>query len=104
MKTGSELRDEGIQQALFNADTKEPKWSAKAYAFLQEFLNERNAGELFLVEDVRAESTIAEPPSKRAWGGIIVKARNAGLIRAAGYDKVNNPKAHCATATLWMKL
>lgn len=104
------LKEQGIQQSLFNADLQSSvlkegelyKWSDLAYQFLLSFLK-ANKGSSFMVENVRTEAVgkIPEPPSKRAWGGIILKAKNSGLIRHIGYRQVKNPKAHMANASLW---
>jgi hypothetical protein len=99
-KTGQQLRDEGMQKAEDNANQKTPEWSWYAYKFLLSFIRNHNT---FMVEEVResAKGIIPEPPSKRAWGGIVVRAAKNGFIERAGYGKVKNPKAHCTPATLW---
>ena len=100
MKTGQELRDNGIAVAIQHANQVEEKWSEIAYNFFLSFI--RNNSE-FQIEDVRtaAINSVPEPPSKRAWGGIAVKASKAGLIRRMGFRNVKNPKAHCTPATVW---
>jgi len=106
MKTGEQLRDEGIQQAIENADKKNYNWSETAYAFLKGYCKANGSGHQFLTEDVRYEAEyykhlLPDPPSKRAWGGVILKAKHEKIIIGIGYDKVLNPKAHCAFATIW---
>ncbi|MBQ19141.1 MAG: hypothetical protein CMD31_00140 [Flavobacteriales bacterium] len=105
-----QLKFEGIERAIDNANDKASQvvqgrlmpWSDIAYNFLLNFLRE-NKGSAFMVENVRSKAVgiIPEPPSKRAWGGIVVKAKNNGLIRHIGYRQVKNPKAHMANASLW---
>ena len=97
---GSKLRDQGISQALENANEKCEKWSEIAYQFL---LNYTKYNRQFLAEDVRqaSEGIVPEPPSKRAWGGVFLAARNSKLIMAIGFGMVKNPKAHRTPATLW---
>jgi len=100
--TGAQLRDKGIKQAIDHADQKDSKWSEKAYKFLTAYIG--SCGRDFMVEDVRRAADwagLTEPPSKRAWGGIIVRAKKAGLISRAGFRQVKNPKAHCTPATVW---
>ena len=99
--TGQELRDRGIKQSEDNANDKHENWSQQAYDFLLIYIKFHHQ---FLAEDVRTDSNflgVPEPPSKRAWGGIIVRAKKAGLIKSIGFRSVKNPKAHCTPATLW---
>ena len=94
------LRDKGIQQAINHADQVKPLWSEQAYNCL---LNYIRYNDEFMTEDVREASKhqLSEPPSARAWGGIIVKAVKCGLIYRKGFRNVSNVKAHRTPATLW---
>lgn len=98
--TGAELRDIGMKQATDNANEKIPSWSELAYKFLLSYIN---CHKEFMAEDVRkaSEGIVPEPPHKRAWGSIFVKAAKNKLIISNGTRKVNNPKAHCANAAVW---
>lgn len=103
MKTlfdGPVLRDRGIQQATDHAGR---QWSDQAYDFLLKFLKTNTT---FMAEDVRTASIgfVPEPPSKRAWGGIIVRAAKQGLIQKVGFRNVKNAKAHCTPAAVWESL
>ena len=100
MKTGQELRDNGIATAVQHANEVEENWSGIAYNFLLSFLRHNSK---FQIEDVRTAAIghVPEPPSNRAWGGIAVKASKAGLIRRMGFRNVKNPRAHCTPATVW---
>lgn len=100
--TGDELRDKGIKRAEDHANEKSKGWSEQAYTFLLEFIK-GDGIDYFLAEDVREASigAIPEPPSLRAWGGIITRASKAGIIYHVGYRKVKNRKAHCTPASLW---
>ena len=97
------LRDEGINKAIDHADKKDDKWSEKAYKYFLYYLKSHCE---FMAEDVRIASAgiIPEPPSKRAWGAIFVKAVKEGLIERKGFRNVKNPKAHLTPATLWEKI
>lgn len=99
-KTGKQLRDEGIKQSTQTADSVYPNWTEEAYEFLVEYALEHKK---FMVEDVRLASngTIPIPPSKRAWGGVVVKAAKSGLIEREGFRHVKNEKAHRTPATYW---
>ena len=98
--TGNDLRDLGIRVAVEHADKKEEKWSEKAYEFLINFIK---LNDEFMVEDVRkaSEGIINEPPSLRAWGGIIVRASKENLITRVGFRNVTNSKAHSTPASVW---
>jgi len=97
-------KDKGIQQAVDHADAVYPSWSEKAYKFLTDFIDKNACS--FMAEDVRMESAavIPEPPSKRAWGAIILRAAKSGLIRKVGYQKVTNAKAHATPASVWQRI
>jgi len=96
------LRDHGINKALESANETHDDWSEKALQALIQFANEVN--DEFMVEDVRNwASWVPEPPSKRAWGAVAVKAAKAGIIKKTGYGLTTNPKAHRTPATLWQR-
>ena len=97
---GEQLKLDGIIQAVDNANKKTENWSDLAFIFLSKFIK---TNKVFMTEEVRNASKdfIPEPPSNRAWGGIVVKAKNAGLIKHNGYSQVKNPKAHRANASVW---
>ena len=101
--SGEELRDIGMVQAETHADEVHPKWSDLAYKFLEHYVGIKGMREGFLTEDIRFASIyiVPEPPSKRAWGGVVVRAVKNGIIHKVGYRNVTNEKAHCTPATLW---
>lgn len=100
--TGAELRDDGIERAVSHANEKHEDWADSAYNFLLMYMRKPNHQE-FMAEEVReaAYGIVAEPPSLRAWGGIIRKAAIAGYIERIGFQSVKNPKAHCAPCAVW---
>lgn len=101
--SGEQLRDEGIKSATINANQVIDKWSERAYATLLKILpSDIN----FMTEDIRAWSLnvgLPEPPSLRAWGGLILRASKNGLIEKIGHGKVSNAKAHHCFAAIWRK-
>ena len=99
-KKGRELKNEGIKQALETAEKKDENWGAKAYNFLCEYIKENKE---FKAEEVRMASLghVPIPPSKRAWGSVIVMAKKNNLIIRKGYASVKNPRAHQAICTVW---
>ena len=98
--TGKQLRDLGIKKAIDHAEEKTENWSGLAYGFLLTYCLSNKE---FMAEDVRIASngTIQVPPSKRAWGGVFMKAAKRKVIKRKGYRKVKNKNAHCTPATLW---
>jgi hypothetical protein len=98
--TGEDLRDKGIQQAMDHANETSEKWSEIAYAFLREYMVGQS---VFMAENVREASrnVVPDPPSNRAWGGVLVRAAKEGLITRMGFRNVKNTRAHCTPATLW---
>jgi hypothetical protein len=102
-KTGIQLRDAGMQLALFNADDKVPGWPDQARRYLERFIHEKPFLK-FQAEDVRAWAYgegLPVPAHGRAWGSVITKAKRDGLIRFVGYENVTNPRAHSTPASVW---
>ena len=98
--TGKQLADIGMNQALDNADRKVENWSEIAYQFLLEYIKFHSE---FMIEDVRIASIgiVPDPPSGRAWGGIVVRAKNQKLIINVGLRRKVKPDAHMTPAALW---
>lgn len=91
----SRLRDKGMARAEENAGR---SWNDMAYNYLFGYIKTHKE---FMTEDVRVASNLPEPPSQRAWGSVVVRAKRNGLIVRNGYEMVKNPKAHRTPATLW---
>ena len=102
---GEYLKQEGMKASLDNANSMDNLWSEKAFGYLKDFLLVTN--DVFMAENIREyahQNGLEYPPSKRAWGAIIVRAKKEGLITFRGYSQVSNPKAHRANAMLWVKV
>lgn len=97
-------RDAGIERAVNHADAVHRDWSTMAYEFFTNVFLKHHKG-TFMGEDFRAscKGVVPDPPSLRAFGGVIVRAKYAGLIKRVGLRSVKNPKANCANATVWIK-
>jgi hypothetical protein len=97
---GKQLRDAGIETAGAHADAVSENWRERAYLLFKVFAA-RNAE--FMTEDVRAwaKPLIEDPPDMRAWGGVAVRARKAGLIVRHGYAAQKDPKSHRAPGNVW---
>lgn len=98
--TGAILMRLGIKRAVAHANVEVKVWSDQAYNYLLDYATKHSQ---FMVEDVREASKgiIPVPPSTRAWGGVVVRASKAGVIKRKGFQNVKNAKAHCTPATLW---
>lgn len=98
-------RDEGIRKAAEHADAVHRDWQTMAYEFFTNVFLKHQKGP-FMAEDFRAqcEGIVPTPPTLRAFGAIIVKAKKNGLIRRVGIRPVKNPRAQMANATVWVKV
>lgn len=98
--TGAILMRLGIKRAIEHANAEVRGWSDLAYNYLLEYSKTHKE---FMVEDVREASKgfVPVPTSSRAWGGVVVRASKAGVIKRKGFQNVKNTKAHCTPATLW---
>jgi hypothetical protein len=105
---GERLKQEGLDRAVDHADRDIPDWKVRCWSLFLEWLDSKPVGFTFKVEQFRmhveAQGKLEGPPSKRAYGLVAVKARNAGLIISMGTAKVNNPTAHRCNAGLWEKI
>lgn len=95
----------GIQQAVEHANRIMPDWSENAYRYLESYIVLHKRHHRFMTEDVRRAAELSLkvpiPPSKRAWGAIILRACKSGIIKKVGHDKVKNTNAHSAFASVW---
>lgn len=100
-----ERRDDGITRAMDHAEAENRGWKDMAYEYLVNVYI-KHTKHPFQVEDVRAScaGVVPEAPSARAWGGIVRRARHAGLIRQVGIAPVNNINANRANAAVWQRL
>lgn len=100
-------KERGIRKAVDHANLVHDGWSDQAYSFLVDFINGIPENRRFMTEQFRKyayDRGLQRPPSERSFGAIIVRAVKERKIIASGFDKVTNPKAHQANATLWRKL
>lgn len=102
---GKVNRDKGMQRAVDHAEVIEPGWQDMAYSFLVNVFLKHNS-KPFMTEDFRAacKGIVPDPPSLRAFGPIILKARRSGLVRRIGTRPVKNAKANMAFATVWVRV
>lgn len=101
---GRQLRDLGIEKAVLHADQETAEWREKAFDLLKTFLKDQHSE--FMAEDFRKYTELVDftqPPNLRAYGGIIRRAKAAGLIRFLRTQPVKNKNAQCANAAVWIR-
>ena len=102
--SAEQLRDTGMKMAVDHADEKILKWSERCFELLKQYIQINRAP--FMAEFFRqwAEKKIEDPPSKRAYGAIMIRAAKENLIRQNGYAKTSNYKAHKTPAAVWVAI
>ena len=76
--------DRGMRHAIECAEYTDTDWPDAALAFLRRYATSHRE---FTVEQVTAAADLqgyGSPADGRAWGGIVRRAKNAGLIRCKG--------------------
>lgn len=97
-------RDDGIKRAVDHANAVVPSWADQAYALLRDYAM-THAG--FTSEDLSAYAIgvgLPIPPDKRAWGGVVGRARRNGVVEPAGYAASKVVQAHMRTNRVWKSL
>ena len=98
---GAQLRDDGMDLAISNADQHVPRWKEAAMSFIGRFPKQE-----FMTEDLREfayKHGLEQPPSERAWGMVMAQASKEGIVKHIGYRLVKNPNAHRTPAGVWRK-
>lgn len=98
---GKALADDGAQRALDHADIQFGSWSDRAYEFLQRYIEQKVP---FRVEQVRKaaqDAGLPHAPDARAWGGVLMKAKKAGLLKHMGWVPCDDPNGHSHPVSLW---
>jgi hypothetical protein len=95
-----------INQSLGSATKANKNWVKHALIHLFMYI-QQHPDEEFCADMVREWATtngLPEPPSRLAWGGVFLKAKNAGLIVKTGvknYHYPNSDKTHTQTNSFW---
>ena len=102
--SANDLQKCGIQVAMQHAELKHDGWADQTHEALKQFLSWHKSP--FLCETFRVyaetEHGIPQPPSSRAYGGVIQRAKREGLIKHVGFGSTKNPSAHGTPASLWL--
>lgn len=92
---------EGMRRAEQRAERESPGFSAEAFRFLKGYVS-THYSRPFAGEDVvdMARTCGLVAPDSRAWGGVFLKAKRAGLIRLSNewYPRRNG---HGTQARMW---
>ena len=100
---GERLRDQGIDRAVEHAKSTDPNWAEMAFAYVR-----IHAKGYFTTEDIRLEAEangVPHPPHERAWGGVMVKARNKRIARPTSiFRPAKDEKSHRGPKRVWMAL
>lgn len=105
MTTATQARDAGINQAVQHAEEIHLGWTDKAVEAIRTYARCVKArGETFTAEKVRNSiigACVPAPPSRRAWGGAILRAQREGLIVKVGIARSQAPHCHTSMVTEW---
>lgn len=80
-------RDAGICAAAEHADSVDPSWSFKAYAWLCQYAYDHQ-----YLTCIPVTRQFPSPTTNKAYGSLFVKAQRDGIIEKVGY--VENPERH----------
>jgi hypothetical protein len=103
LELGELLKQSGMKASEDNANKHNSRWSDDAFDYLIVYILEHD--DSFMAEDIREfarKNGLPDPPSKRAWGSVISRAKKTKIIKFHSYDQVSNPRAHRANAVRWV--
>lgn len=93
-----------IERAATAQDRRSPNWQDRAIALLSIYLISHDT---FITEDFRIWATdngLDEPQEPRAYGAVIRRAKDSGMIKATGnYRQTTNIKSHSRPMMVWGK-
>lgn len=94
-------RDEGMERAKNKAERTRPGWIQSAMLSILAFPRAE-----FRVEELRQfayANGLDKPPSQRAWGPVIMRARRESLIEFVRYEIAQGNDMHRQPVSLWKK-
>lgn len=97
-----ELRDAGMKQALDHAEAVHDGWKNEAYTFLLQFAKEHREFQSEDVGDAHKAAGHPQPPTRRAWGSLYVKAAREGYIVQDGTAR--SRLRHASLCPKWRSL
>lgn len=81
------------------ADHAGETWKDQAFRAFVAYVREH--GECTTEQVRQACPHVPEPPDKRAWGSVALRAARAGVVRSAGWTRASSPTVHGMVVTLW---
>lgn len=91
----------GIKQAQDNANRHCQGWSEMAYNYLLNYLSNLTQDDEFTTEQVRQTCPLPAPPTNRAWGAVMLRAKKNNIIKFAGYTRSRQVTCHKSILQLW---
>jgi len=100
--SGQALKERGMQQAESHANQVHLSWSEQAERFLKNWIRPETP---FTIEQAveASEMVIPQPPTNKAWGGVIVRLKRQGFVKALGIVKAKKASSHTGYITQWIK-
>lgn len=97
-----------LRIAADHADADSPKWSDRAFDLLMRFARLRG-GDFCAdqVHDWAIEQGLPQPPTRQAWGSVMLKASRQGLIRKTGirnHHYPNHKNTHTRPTAFWIRV
>lgn len=99
--TGSELRDEGIRRAEGHAERVEPGWLEHAVEYVRDYARLHPELTSEKARQYAERCGLPEPPDKRSWGGVMLRALRAGVVEKIGWTTADDPLVHNNPVSLW---
>lgn len=102
---GRQVAEHGASAAAAHADrSTRGEWTIKAWEFFVEF-GRAMSGKTFMAEDVRQKAEksgkVPKAPDARAWGAIVMRAKQARLIKRVDYAPNKDPSCHGSPKAVW---
>lgn len=94
-------RDLGIQIAANHAEQARQRWRSESFDGFALFLSKQEGDFLSETFVEWSRGRLAQPPDGRAWGGVIKRAANLGLIKRIGTGLATT--SNLSPKTLWRK-
>jgi len=96
-----------IDRAVNHADRVLPEWSDRAFEMVVVYTAQN--GTAFCTDQVRQWATangLDEPPNRYSWGGVMLRAKRAGLIHKVGmatHHYPERPGTHGKPTNFWIR-
>lgn len=99
--TGQQLRDEGMARAVDHADEVVPAWSEGALDYVKAVAATEHEVTAEKVRQYAMARGFVEPPDRRAWGAVMIRAAKVGVLTKGPWTEATDPKVHRNAVRLW---